>query len=94
MERKPYGYWQSKTRCARAAKRCKSKSEMYMKYSGAYFSALKNNWINEFFPESETKRGKKFWTYETCKEEAQKYSTVKEFSTKASRAYLVSLNNG
>lgn len=92
--RSKYHNWNSKTLCRRFAKKCKSKSEMYQRFNGAYLVSIKNGWIDEFFPESVTKRGKKFWTYETCKEEAKKYDNIKDFSLKSSRAYRVSLDNG
>lgn len=67
---------------------------MQKRFGGAYVSSLKNGWIDEFFPKSSTKRGKTFWTYETCKEEAKKYDNIRDFSIKSSRAYRVSLDNG
>ena len=69
-DKKTSGYWTLKTNCRKAAKRCKSKSELYKRFPSAYFSSVKNGWIDEFFPNS-TKRGKLFWTKENCREEAK-----------------------
>ena len=92
-DKKSSGYWTLKTNCRKAAKRCKSKSELCKRFPSAYFSSVKNGWIDEFFPNS-TKRGKLFWTKENCREEAKKYKTRSEFSFKCNRAYRVSLDNG
>ena len=88
------GHWQNKTNCRNAAKKCKSKSEMYKRFASAYIFSIKNGWIDEFFPKSTTKRGKTFWTKENCREEAKKYKTRSEFSFKCNRAYRISLDNG
>ena len=77
--KKVSGYWSSKTNCRNVAKRCKSKSELYKRFPSAYSSSLKNGWIDEFFPQSSSKRGKIFWTKENCREEAKKYKTRREF---------------
>lgn len=92
--KKVSGYWSSKTNCRNVTKRCKSKSELYKRFPSAYSSSLKNGWIDEFFPQSSSKRGKIFWTKENCREEAKKYKTRSEFSFKCNRAYRVSLDNG
>lgn len=92
-DKKSSGYWTSKTNCRRVANKCKTKSEMQKRFPSAYFSSVKNGWIDEFFPNS-TKRGKLFWTKENCQEEAKKYKTRSEFSFKCNRAYRVSLDNG
>ena len=59
QERKPSKYWSLKTNCRKVANKCKSKSEMYQRFNSAYLVSIKNGWIDEFFPESATKRGKK-----------------------------------
>jgi len=41
-------YW-NKERCLEVSKNCKNKKQFQKKYSGAYSSARKNNWLNEFF---------------------------------------------
>ena len=49
-DKKSSGYWTLKTNCRKAAKRCKSKSELCKRFPSAYFSSVKNGWIDEFFP--------------------------------------------
>lgn len=93
-ENKPSGYWQLKDNCRSAARKCKSRSDMQKRFSAAYNSSSKNGWLDEFFPNSTTKRGKKFWTKETCQEEAKKYKSAGSFSKKSNRAYRVCLDNG
>ena len=50
---KPKGTWDDKEKCRKEAKKYKSRSE-FQKYSkGAYNVALKNEWLDEFFPEND-----------------------------------------
>jgi hypothetical protein len=48
--KKQNNYWDNKTNCADVAKQYKSRSEFATKKRQAYRYALKNNWLNEFFP--------------------------------------------
>jgi len=48
-KRKPIGYWTYDT-CKDAASQCKSRFEFSHKYSHAYLTSTKNNWLNEFMP--------------------------------------------
>lgn len=84
----------TKTYCRKIAKKCSSRSEFCKVNHGAYANTLKNNWMDEFFPDSPTRRGKIFWTKENCRIEAAKYSTKSEFARKCNRAYRISLDNG
>jgi len=45
---KPNGYWNI-DRCAEEALKFKTRSEFRDKACGAYYSACRNNWINNFF---------------------------------------------
>jgi hypothetical protein len=50
MHKLPYNtiYW-TKEKCAYAANKCKTRTEFFQKYGGAYNRALRNNWLNEFY---------------------------------------------
>ena len=93
-EKKPMRYWQLKDNCRSTARKCKSRSEMQRRFAPAYMNSSKHGWLDEFFPNTSTKRGKTFWTKETCQEEAKKYKNAGLFSKGSSRAYRVSLDNG
>jgi hypothetical protein len=47
--RKPHNYWNYET-CKEAAKKCKTKFEFSRIYSRGHSLALKNNWLDEFYP--------------------------------------------
>ena len=44
----PNGYWNYET-CYMAAKKCKTRTEFYRRFSGAYDVVMKNGWINDYF---------------------------------------------
>lgn len=43
---KPMNYW-NKEKCVEVSVNCKNKKQLQKKYSGAYNSARKNNWLND-----------------------------------------------
>lgn len=43
------GFW-NEDECYRASKECNSRTDFYKKYRGAYYSSIKNKWIEKFFP--------------------------------------------
>ena len=47
---KPKKYWYSYERCKEEAKKYKNRSEFKMKNGSAYNAALKQHWLNTFFP--------------------------------------------
>lgn len=69
--------------------------------SGAYNAAIKNGWINEFFPDNKIGKSKiikkydvSLWDYERCKEEALKYKNKTEFMSNCNKGYTVAKKNG
>lgn len=62
---------------------------------GAYHSARRNNWLDDFDWFINTKElRKRKWTKESTEQEAKKYKTRGEFREKSVSAYGVALENG
>jgi hypothetical protein len=59
----------------------------------AYNIARKNGWLDSYTWFSISKTTKK-WTYETCYNEAKKYTTRNEFKKGCESAYTVARKNG
>lgn len=80
--------------CLKLAKECTSKSEFCKRNSGAYQVAWKNGWLKDYtwfkYPTPYNKK----WTYEVCREEAQKYRTSSEFLSNNKGAYKAAIKNG
>lgn len=83
----------SREACFNEAKKYKSRGEFSKYAKGAYNSACKNGWINDYtwFPPSQSA---KKWNRETCYSEAKKYNSITDFRRFSGRAYQVSLING
>lgn len=88
--RQTKNHWTYET-CMEESKKYKSRSEFQKGSNGAYKSAYKNGWLNDYtwFEDGRIK-----WTYETCMKESKKYNTRSEFSNGCSRAYEVARKNG
>lgn len=87
--RKPKFYYYNKEICKQASLEYKNRRDFYKYNCAAANAALINGWIDEFFPPLKNYSG--YWTYDTCKEEALKYQTKKEFKEKCETAYKVVL---
>ena len=79
--------------CYEAAKKCSTKNEFRATYGSAYNVALKNKWLTDYTWFVEIKKPNGYWTYETCYQEAKKYTTKNDFRKMAHRAYSLSLQN-
>jgi hypothetical protein len=90
---KSKNYW-IKEKCAEEALKYSFRSE-FEKYSGgAYYSALRHNWLDDICLHMITHiKPNGYWTYEKCKEEALKCSNKIEFKKNFSRAYFNSRKN-
>ncbi len=79
--------------CREESKKYKTRTEFMKGSPTAYNQSLKNKWIREFDwlkrPESHLKK----WTYETCKEEARKYTRRVDFMKGSSGAYRIAYKN-
>ena len=63
--------------CLEAAKGCYSKTEFETKYSTAMNLARKNGWLKEYTWFKRPVASNLKWSYDTCKQEAYKYSKKK-----------------
>lgn len=75
------------------AKKYTSRTEFNDCCGGAYNVARKNGWLDDYdwFVVKQKPRG--YWTYETCYEEAKKYSCKKDFQKYSGSAYTKSRIN-
>lgn len=92
MGRKPRGYWTYET-CWEEAKKYHSRWEFSKGSAGAYIVAKNNNWLDNYvwfktFCEIIT-----IWNYDTCFEEAKKYTNRSEFRKGSAGAYTAALKN-
>lgn len=70
--------------CVEFAKHC----------SGALKSAIKNNWLDEFYPDNNYNKTPIIWDYNKCKEESMKYKSRTEFKKIGRVAYELAKTNG
>ena len=89
---KPMGYWNKET-CYEEAKKYFTRNEFYKGCSRAYEVARKNKWLDDYDWFVEVYKPIGYWTYETCYEEAKKYSTRSEFQQGCGNAYNVARKN-
>ena len=86
--------WNKET-CYEEAKKYSTRTEFYKGCSSAYTVARKNKWLDDYIWFVEVCKPIGYWTtYETCYEEAKKYSTRSEFKKGCDRAYAVACKNG
>lgn len=94
--RKPSGYWTYEN-CYNAAKNYNYKVDFAKNCKGAYSSSCKHKWIETFdwFLDGQKRGTEKHikWTYDTCYEEAKKYTSRNEFKHGNSSAYNVARKN-
>lgn len=83
--------------CLELSKDCSDKAEFKENYPQAYRISFRNKWLNKFgFKDGKTvgadKRRK--YDYQTCYEEAKKYSTITEFENSSHGACIAARKNG
>ena len=93
-KQKKKGHW-TKERCAKEAKKYKTRAEFRKNAAGARFKAQQEGWMDEICSHMESKQNPKgYWTKKKCIIEAKKYSTIKEFREKNPKAYNAASKNG
>jgi predicted GIY-YIG superfamily endonuclease len=80
--------------CKRVALLCVCRSELNIKFCGAYRSAKINGWLDDICSHMENKRTILHWTYEKCKKITEKYKNVKDFYTNNKNVYNACRRNG
>ena len=80
-------------KCLEEAKKYSCRANFQRKMSGAYKAASRYGWLDDYtWMQTPPSRNRK-WTYETCYEEARKYTSLIEFREKGGRAYNLSVEN-
>ena len=92
QQQKPHGYWNYEM-CYEEAKKYNTRTEVLKKQNGAYESALKNGWLDDYTWFKRPKPSNYKWNKESCYEEALKYNTRNEFRKGSSGAYAAALKN-
>lgn len=92
MDRKPRNYWNYE-HCYEESMKYTSRVDFSRGSNGAYDSARKNGWLNDFDWLISDSKPDGYWTYETCYTEAKKYSCVSEFCRGSSGAYDKAMTN-
>ena len=94
MKNKPSGYW-TKEVVLKEAKKYKTIDEWSKKSSASYTKAKEAKWMEECTKHMiELKKPSNFWTLETCKEDALKYNSKKEWRKNSSGGYGIAYNSG
>lgn len=89
VKKKSNNYWTFEL-CNKEAIKYTREREFSKKSSGAYQAAKKNGWLFEICVHMETQKDIKphgYWIKERCKEEALKYNSKKEWSSKSVSSY-------
>lgn len=84
--RKKRNYW-NYNRCKIVAKKCITKTEFHLNYSGAYDAAYKNNWLNEICQNMIQKKPKNYWNFTNSIIVAKKCKNRSEFQKNYPNAY-------
>ena len=90
---KPCNYW-TYERCYKEAKKYKCKVDFQRGKRGAYKAALREGWLKDYTWMKTPPSHNKKWTYETCLEEAKKYTSLNEFRENASKAITLAIKMG
>ena len=91
---KPRGYW-TKENCLQESLKYKTRLEFQKGSRGAYFSSLRNGWLDDICNDmEEVVKPKGYWSKENCQKESLKYKTRLEFKKGSGSAYGSSLRNG
>ena len=79
--------------CFEEAKKYTTAKEFRELASSVYTISLKNGWYKDYTWLKNEYHLHGYWSYETCFEEAKKYTTRTQFSIESNRAYQVALDN-
>jgi predicted GIY-YIG superfamily endonuclease len=74
--------------CQKVASTCNTRIELQKKDSSVYNKIFKNNWTELLNHMEYIIKPSNYWTYDKCKEIAQKYKTFKDFMANDYAAYL------
>lgn len=90
----PAGHW-TYERCKRTSLHHKNRTSFRKHCPGAYKASRENDWLDEFYPNTKLDASAlEYWTYERCREEAEKYGLRSDFQRYSYAAYQVAYRNG
>ena len=90
----PNGHWNNKNNCEMESMKYNSRTEFKEESSGAYYSSIRNNWLNDICNHMvEKRKSKNYWTKQTCKIAFDETKTKIEFKKKYLTAYRLSIKN-
>lgn len=90
---KPNNYW-TYEKCKSEALKYDTKKEFKNKCSSAYNISFRNKWLDNICQHMKNDiKPDGYWTYENCLTASKECITIKEFSKKYRRAYILSLDN-
>ena len=90
---RPLGFWNYE-HCYDAAMTCTSRKEFIEKYSGAYDSAIKNGWLEDYTWFIRFSKPRGYWNYDACYELAKECSCSSEMEKKSGAAITAARKNG
>jgi len=94
-ERRAIGYFNDYERCKAEAQQYKDRTAFARGNQSAYRWAIRNGWLDEFFPTKKSKGGGPVkLDYDTCKREAKKYKNRTALSQSNQTVYEACLRNG
>lgn len=89
------GHWDVKENCKKVAKKCNTRKELYNDYPSTYKSITKNGWYDELCGHFVVIRNRRnHWSLESCKQDALKYKTKKEWRKESNGASMAAYKNG
>lgn len=80
--------------CYNEALKYKTLKEFRTAQNKMYNACNSKGWLKKFDWLKKIVKPKGYWTYDTCKEESKKYSSIKDFKNTSKRAYSISAKNG
>ena len=91
--RKPKGYW-TYDRCLEEAKKYTVKARFEEGSPCACQTARRNGWLDDYtWLKKSDNKPSRYWTYNRCKEEAQKYTVKEHFAKGSPGAYGAAVRN-
>lgn len=87
--------WENKENCIAKAKRYNDYATFVRLAYDCYLSMKENGWLDEVFKHCPDYEALKYWNnYEHCKEECEKYNTIRELRRNNSKCYNSIIRNG
>lgn len=80
--------------CKSVAMSCETTLEFWKKHRSVAMKAQKMGWYESYKWLRRDRVPRNYWTYDNCKAEASKYSTIAEFRTQSSSAYVIANKKG